>query len=209
VITYLLRLVLAASFLAIPMGAARAQAPVPAPAQAPPGVTGPPLREAWVPSVPAKEGALLKVQVVISRYQGEKKISSQPYTLSVGANGPRATMKMGTQVPVLTGPAVSGPDGKPLPQSYNYRTVGATIECTARSLDDGRYRIELTLDDTSVAAEDPGPQPFSKGIPQFRSFQISGATAVLRDGQSTQLTTAAEKVTGEIAKVDVTVNVVK
>jgi len=206
VITYLFRLVLAASFLAIPVRAARAQAPAPAPVP-PPSLTGPvpPL----LTPLPAKESVLLKVQVVISRYQGEKKISSQPYTLSVGANGPRATMKMGTQVPVLTGPAVSGPDGKPLPQSYNYRTVGATIECTARSLDDGRYRIELTLDDTSVAAEDPGPQPFSKGIPQFRSFQISGATAVLRDGQSTQLTTAAEKVTGEIAKVDVTVNVVK
>jgi hypothetical protein len=206
VITYLFRLVLAASFLAIPVRAARAQAPAPAPVP-PPSLTGPvpPL----LTPLPAKESVLLKVQVVISRYQGEKKISSQPYTLSVGANGPRATMKMGTQVPVLTGPAVSGPDGKPLPQSYNYRTVGATIECTARSLDDGRYRIELTLDDSSVAAEDPGPQPFSKGIPQFRSFQISGATAVLRDGQSTQLTTAAEKVTGEIAKVDVTVNVVK
>ena len=205
-ITYLFRLVLAASFLAIPVRAARAQAPAPAPVP-PPSLTGPvpPL----LTPLPAKESVLLKVQVVISRYQGEKKISSQPYTLSVGANGPRATMKMGTQVPVLTGPAVSGPDGKPLPQSYNYRTVGATIECTARSLDDGRYRIELTLDDSSVAAEDPGPQPFSKGIPQFRSFQISGATAVLRDGQSTQLTTAAEKVTGEIAKVDVTVNVVK
>ena len=205
-ITYLFRLVLAASFLAIPVRAARAQAPAPAPVP-PPSLTGPvpPL----LTPLPAKESVLLKVQVVISRYQGEKKISSQPYTLSVGANGPRATMKMGTQVPVLTGPAVSGPDGKPLPQSYNYRTVGATIECTARSLDDGRYRIELTLDDTSVAAEDPGPQPFSKGIPQFRSFQISGATAVLRDGQSTQLTTAAEKVTGEIAKVDVTMNVVK
>jgi len=206
VITYLFRLVLAASFLAIPVRAARAQAPAPAPVP-PPSLTGPvpPL----LTPLPAKESVLLKVQVVISRYQGEKKISSQPYTLSVGANGPRATMKMGTQVPVLTGPAVSGPDGKPLPQSYNYRTVGATIECTARSLDDGRYRIELTLDDSSVAAEDPGPQPFSKGIPQFRSFQISGATAVLRDGQSTQLTTAAEKVTGEIAKVDVTMNVVK
>jgi hypothetical protein len=206
VITYLLRLALAASFLAIPVRAARAQAPAPAPVP-PPSLAGP--APPLLTPLPAKESVLLKVQVVISRYQGEKKISSQPYTLSVGANGPRATMKMGTQVPVLTGPTVSGPDGKPLPQSYNYRTVGATIECTARSLDDGRYRIELTLDDSSVAAEDPGPQSFSKGIPQFRSFQISGATAVLRDGQSTQLTTAAEKVTGEIAKVDVTLNVVK
>ena len=48
----------------------------------------------FVPPVqpgPIREGALLKVQVVISRYQGEKKISSQPYTMTVTANGPRAT----------------------------------------------------------------------------------------------------------------------
>jgi hypothetical protein len=115
---------------------------------------------------------------------------------------------MGTQVPVLAGPAVPGADGKPLPQSFNYRSVGATIECTARSLDDGRFRLDLTLDDSSVVADDAGPQPFTKGVPQFRSFQIVGAT-VLRDGQSAQLTSAAEKVTGEIAKVDVTINVVK
>jgi hypothetical protein len=51
--------------------------------------------------------------------------------------------------------------------------------------------------------------PFAKGIPQFRSFRLSGQTAVLRDGQTTQLTTATEKASGEIAKVDVTLNVVK
>jgi hypothetical protein len=203
VIKHLLRLALAATCLAIPVLAARAQAPSPVPPNLPPA-----LRDALVPASPVKEGALLKVQVVISRYQGEKKISSQPYTLSVSSNGPRATLKMGTQVPVLAGPTVPGPDGKPLPQAFNYRSVGATIECTARSLDDGRYRLDLTLDDSSVVADDPGPQPFTKGVPQFRSFQIVGAT-VLRDGQSAQLTTAAEKVTGEIAKVDVTINVVK
>jgi hypothetical protein len=158
---------------------------------------------------PGKEAALLKVQVVIARYQGEKKISSQPYTLSVTANGPRATLRMGTQVPVLATPTVPGPDGKAFPQAYNYRSVGATIECTARSLEDGRYRLELTVDDSSVVADDASSQLFTKGVPQFRSFQISGATAVLRDGQSTQLTTAAEKVTGEVAKIDVTLTVVK
>jgi hypothetical protein len=191
-------------FLANSAGVASAQQPAPPAAPAPAPAPIP----ASVPPLPAKEAVLLKVQVVISRYQGEKKISSQPYTLSVSANGTRATLKMGTQVPVPVGPAVQTPDGKPLPQSFNYRSVGATIECSARSLDDGRYRLDLTIDDSSVVADDPGLQPFTKGVPQFRSFQIVGAT-VLRDGQSAQLTTAAEKVTGEIAKVDVTLNVVK
>ena len=190
------------TLLLSPTGVAFAQQPA-APAAPAPA----PLSASLQP--PAKEAALLKVQVVISRYQGEKKISSQPYTLSVTANGPRATLRMGTQVPVLATPTVSGPDGKALPQSYNYRSVGATIECTARSLEDGRYRLELTVDDSSVVSDDASSQLFTKGVPQFRSFQISGATAVLRDGQTTQLTTAAEKVTGEVAKIDVTITVVK
>ena len=198
---------LAMMFLANSAGAASAQqpatpaAPAPAPAPIP----------AAVPPLSAKEAVLLKVQVVISRYQGEKKISSQPYTLSVTANGPRATLKMGTQVPVPFGPQPSGPDGKTTPSlAYNYRSVGTSIECSARSLDDGRYRLELTVDDSSVVADDQGgPQPFTKGAPQFRSFQVLGETAVLRDGQSTQLTTATEKITGEVGKIDVTLNVVK
>jgi hypothetical protein len=164
------------------------------------------------PALPAKaESAplLLKVQVVISRYQGEKKISSQPYMLTVTANGARANLTMGVQVPVPSSPLPSSGDGKTPPPSVQYRNVGTSIECGARSLDDGRFRLDFTIDDSSLAAEEQTPQPFAKGIPQFRSFRLSSETAVLRDGQTAQLTTATEKVTGEIAKVDVTLTVVK
>ena len=42
----------------------------------------------------------------------------------------------------------------------------------------------------------------------FRSFELSNML-LLRDGQSSQPTSAAGKVTGEILKVDVTLTVVK
>ena len=42
----------------------------------------------------------LKVSVVVARFQGEKKLSSLPYTLSVNA-GSRATLRMGAKVPVM------------------------------------------------------------------------------------------------------------
>jgi hypothetical protein len=192
-------LALTLAILALPARMARGQQQPPA---APPAA-------APVSTPLIREGALLKVQIVVSRYQGEKKISSQPYTLSVTANGPRATLRMGTQVPVPLGPTVAGPDGKAPPVMYNYKDVGASIDCVARTLDDGRYRLELSMDDSSVAGEEQSSQLSVKGVPQFRSFRISGETAVLRDGQSTQLTSAAEKVTGEVVKVDVTLNVVK
>ncbi len=42
----------------------------------------------------------VKVQLVLTRYQGDKKVGSLPYTLVVNANGPRAQLRMGSQVPV-------------------------------------------------------------------------------------------------------------
>jgi hypothetical protein len=172
----------------------------------PPNVTGPPLRE-LAPAAPLKETAVLKVQVVISRYQGEKKLSSQPYTLSVRADGARANLRMGMQVAIpASGPSA---DAKATVMStVMYKDVGTAIDCLARSLDGGRYQLELTIDDSSLAAG-AVPTPFASGVPQFRSFRISGATSILRDGQTAQLTTASEKETGETAKVDVTLTVVK
>ena len=56
------------------------------------------------PAAPAKEAKSpvvpLKVQVVISRYQGEKKVSSMPYNLSMNA-GNRANLRMGAKIPVM------------------------------------------------------------------------------------------------------------
>jgi hypothetical protein len=179
--------VLASAGVARAQQAAQPAPPAAAPAPAP---------------APPREPTLLKVLVVISRYQGEKKLSSQPYTLSVRADGVAANLRMGMQVAIPN----SGPDGK---SQVMYKDVGTAIDCAARTLEGGRFQLELTIDDSSLAVDGEIPTPFAKGIPQFRSFRIQRETAFLRDGQTTQLTTAAEKVTGEVAKVDVTLTVVK
>src|SRR5215216_1585525 len=65
----------------------------------------------------AKANAItpLDVEVVISRYQGDKKISSLPYSLSVnaGGRGERTSLRMGASVPM---PSMAPPtvDGKPV-----------------------------------------------------------------------------------------------
>src|SRR5690606_34924307 len=101
----------------------------------------------------------LRVQLVVSRYQGEKKISSIPYTLSVVANGRDSTsVRMGIQVPVPTTVPKAGAEGFPPMTSYNYRTVGTNIDCTARTIDAGVFRLDLTVEDTSVfVPEKEGP----------------------------------------------------
>jgi hypothetical protein len=151
----------------------------------------------------------LKLQIVISRYEGEKKISSLPYVLSTNVGNP-ATLRMGTMVPVVatsyTPIAAGGASVNPL-TSYQYRDVGTNIDCSTAALSDGRFRVVLTIEDSSVYPEGQAPS-INTDRPSFRSFRAANSL-VLKDGQTSQLTTAVDKVTGIVTKVDVTLNVVK
>src|SRR5262249_53943092 len=88
----------------------------------------------------------LKVSLVFSRYQGEKKISSVPHTLWV-TTGDRTSLRLGTQIPV---PTTVMKEGTGAVQSYNYRDVGTNIDCSANALPDGAYRLNITITDSSV-----------------------------------------------------------
>jgi hypothetical protein len=163
------------------------------------------------PKPPAAAPAIpLKVQVLVSRFQGEKKLSSLPYSLSVNA-GSRATLRMGAKVPVMMMMTANMPKDLPQGGPVQYQDVGTSIDCyVSTAQDDGRYRVEITIDDSSVYGDGPNtadnrPPP---GNPSFRSFRASDSM-VLRDGQTSQFTTATDKVSGEIVKVDVTLTVVK
>jgi hypothetical protein len=65
--------------------------------------------------VAAGEKAITPVRltIVLSRYQGDKKASSLPYTLVVNANGPKASLRMGSSVriPVADVRVVEPPRG--------------------------------------------------------------------------------------------------
>jgi hypothetical protein len=163
------------------------------------------------PAKPAQSTVTpLKVTVLVSRFQGEKKLSSLPYTLSVNA-GSRATLRMGAKVPVMMITSANVPKDVPQVGPVQYQDVGTDIDCMVwTAQDDGRYRLEITISDTSVygdgpAATDNKPAP---GNPSFRSFRATDSM-LLRDGQTAQFTTATDKVSGEIVKVDVTLTVVK
>ena len=167
------------------------------------------------PRSPAVATAL-KVTVVLSRYQGEKRVSSMPYVMGVTAGatapGPKTTLRMGTDVPVVT--TVFSGDGKSTPQSsYTYRNVGTNIDCTAWGDETtaGLFQVSLTITDSSIgldASKRTATQGVVPDVPSFRNFN-SSFTALLRDGQTTQYTSATDPVTGELMKIDVTVNVMK
>ena len=159
----------------------------------------------------------LKVTVLLSRYQGEKRVSSMPYVIGVAASGtapgPKTTLRMGTDVPVVM-TVFGGGDGKSTPQSsYTYRNVGTNIDCTAwgDEATAGLFHLSLTITDSSIgldASKKPAAQGVMPDVPSFRNFN-SSFTALLRDGQTTQYTSATDPVTGELMKIDVTLNVMK
>jgi hypothetical protein len=155
-----------------------------------------------------RQPTLLKVMIVLSRYQGEKKISSLPYTLSVAANSGKTSLRMGAQVPISSAAMVQAKEGAPI-TSYSYRDVGTNIDCSASTLDGGQFRIDLSIEDSSVYGEEQQGTPKRAGdLPAFRSFRSTN-TLTLRDGQTLQFTTATDKITGEVVKADVTLTVVK
>ena len=192
-------------------------------AQDPPAT---PLAQAATAVQPEQQRVLtsLKLQIVIARYQGDKKISSLPYTLSVNANDGRMAngqwvpypmnLRMGAKVPV---PVIAPPDRKQAEGlnyaaafGYNYQDIGTNIDCSATTIDGGRFRVDLQIDDSSVYAEGQTAQgaPRLNGIPSLRTFRVNNRL-ILRDGQTSQFTAATDKVSGEVVKIDVTLTVVK
>ena len=152
----------------------------------------------------------LKVQIVLSRFKGDKKIGSLPYILGVAANDRLATsLRMGIEVPI-------GRKGESGPfAGISYRSVGTNIDCQADSSADGAYRLAIKVDDTSVLPEASDGSAASGvrtaiigDMPAFRAFK-SNFTVVLRDGQTTQYTSAADPISGEVMKIDVSLSVIK
>jgi len=147
----------------------------------------------------------LKVQLVVSRHSGDKKISSMPYTLWVTANEKRMTsVRMGVQVPV---PSTMITKEGTVP-TFNYRDVGTNIDIQAQGPVDGLYNLEIKLTDSSIGFDAKGTEPALKGVPAFRNF-TSNFSILVRDGQTAQYASATDPLTGETVRVEATVNVLK
>jgi hypothetical protein len=158
----------------------------------------------------------LEVQITISRYQGDKRISAIPYVLAVNTNSGEAQLTMNVDLPVATTTFVpaSSDDKSPAPlQSFNYRGVGTNIVCGATTAEDGRYELTIGVDESTVV---PTPDPSSgtaqagtrAGMTAFRNFK-SRNRLLLRDGQTRQYTAATDRITGETVRIEVSLKVVK
>lgn len=155
----------------------------------------------------------LKVTVTISRWEGEKKIASAPYILMVvpsygnnaeaGRDGDATTVQMGSETPV---PVSEVKDGKPT-TSINYRNLGTNIQVQGRPVDEGRYNIYVSVQDTQLSPA-PAGTAAQGATPRYTTFR-SINRLTLRDSQTSQYAVATDTITGQVVKLDVTMNVVK
>jgi hypothetical protein len=168
---------------------------------------------------PAPEIVPLDIQVVVSRVQNTKKISSLPYSLAVNASRDRPTsqLRMRASVPLPTTPAravqtqkeSSGPVAVSVPQSVRYQEMGTNIDAHARPLGDGRFEVLIVVEDTSIY-QSTADQSMATAddMPVIRTFRVQN-TLLLRDGQTRQFTAATDRVSGEVVQIEVTLRVVK
>jgi hypothetical protein len=137
-------------------------------------------------SAAASSGTTVKLDVVFTRGEGDKKIRS-PYSLPT-TSGVTGSLRMGAEVPV----SVPAADGK---TRFTVQQVGMQIDYLVNTANDGRFSVKLTLSGHYLPT-DGQPRAFT-----------SSDTVTLRDGESTTMTKTDEK--GEAYTVEVALTVVK
>jgi hypothetical protein len=161
----------------------------------------------------------VKLQVVLSEYDGTKKIANLVYTIpllvpGLKPGGAYSTLRIGVKVPVTTA------DSKTGDTQIQYIDVGTNIDARVAHADGGKYQMELKVDRSSlyVSARDQDGKTVGKewsdgeAPPTTQPFvrQYRGDVAMLlREGQPTEGTVATDPLTGHVFKVEVTLNLVK
>jgi len=167
----------------------------------------------------AEPSTPVKLQIVLSEYDGAKKIANLSYAMPlivVGGkpSGAYSTLRIGVKVPVTTA------DSKTGATQIQYIDVGTSIDARVGHADDAKYQVDLKVDRSSlyVTSHDrdgkivgkewsdgeapPTTQPL---VRQYRG----DVGLFLREGQPAEGTVATDPLTGHVFKVEVTLIVVK
>ena len=156
----------------------------------------------------AKAGIPVKVQIVLSEYDGDKKVASMPYSFIALADekGGRysTSLRTGVRIPIEI-------DGKD--QKTTYVDVGTNIDCGVRPDEDGRFHLNMALErsalyPSSPAAEEKLEVTRPNGQPLVRQFKTSEELMV-KEGQTTETMLSTDPLNGHVLRISVTVNAIK
>jgi hypothetical protein len=156
----------------------------------------------------------IKVQIVFTDFEGDKKTKSLPYVMYV--NAPDSTelragwtkFRIGSRLPIYVGK-----------NEMQYMDVGTNVDARAANTGDGHILLQLILERSWVEGEisvpvmksdssssDPSSGHFQEPI--IRGFK-SELDMKLRDGQPVESTVATDPISGKVVKVEISFTVVK
>jgi hypothetical protein len=149
----------------------------------------------------------VKVQIVFTEYDGDKKISSMPYAFTVLADekmgATLTSLRTGIRVPIQT-------EGKD--QKTTYLDIGSNIDCSVRSEYDGRFHLFLIFDQSALypnkSSEGERLVAEPNGLPLVRQFRTS-ENLILKDGQTSENLVSTDPLNGRTLRVSVTISVQK
>jgi len=162
----------------------------------------------------------VKVQVVFTEFEGDKKLKSLPYALYInapdapewksGGSSSWVKLRVGSRVPVYTG----GTAG-----NMTYLDVGTNIDARSAYTSEGRLSLYLNLERSWVEGDVSVPVVKSDGSasetssghfrePIIRNFRAE-LDLKLREGQSVESTMATDPISGKVLKVDISFAIVK
>jgi hypothetical protein len=156
----------------------------------------------------AKPSIPIKVQIVFTEFDGDKKVSTMPYSFVAIADEKlggyySTSLRTGVRIPVEV-------EGKE--QKTTYLDVGSNIDCGIRSEDDGRFRVYLIFDRSALypnkSAEGERLVAQPNGQPLIRQFRTS-ENMILKDGQTAENILSTDPLNGHVLRVSMTINVLK
>ena len=155
----------------------------------------------------------LKIQIIFTEFDGDKKTKSMPYTSLITADPGRgleyAKIRIGNRVPLYT-----GKEG-----GLQYIDVGTNLDCRADRVEDGKFGVKLSLERSWVQGEvlvplnqspdfQPGTSPGQFKEPVIGQYKTD-VYLVMRDGQTVESTLATDPLSGKLLKIELTLTVVK
>jgi hypothetical protein len=172
------------------------------------------------PKAEAQQTTPVKVQIVFTEFENEKKVKSLPYTIYMNApDAPElkpgwVKTRIGSRVPVYTG----GTAG-----NMTYLDVGTNIDARSAYTGEGRLLLYLILERSWVEGNVSVPVTKSEGPaseaaagqfnghfpePIIRGFK-SEFDLKLREGQPVESNMATDPISGKVLKVEISFTTVK
>ena len=156
----------------------------------------------------------IKVQIVFTEFEGDKKVKSLPYVMYM--NAPDSSelragwvkFRIGSRLPIYVGK-----------NEMQYMDVGTNVDARSAYTGDGHVLLQMTLERSWVEGEvsvpmtksDSSPSDPSGGHfqePIVRGFK-SELDLKLREGQPVESNMATDPISGRVLKVEISFAVVK